>query len=119
MFYESESMKDIIDYSLSKPDYSIYLVISEFFGRENSEDNQFFSFLEQWKSIVKECLSQDDAAHVINKGNILVLVHKNNENIFRKTLSNTFITSEQQTSGVRSSLVQLKEKDVRFLMNIF
>ncbi|WP_273854230.1 hypothetical protein [Guptibacillus spartinae] len=119
MFYDENSMKDMIKVSSEKKDYTPYLVIGEFFGKENTDNASLISYLEQWSDIVKATLGAMDAGHILNRGNIMVIVHDNNKQKFEDLINKTFVTSIEQTSGIRSSLLPLQKDDITILSSLF
>jgi len=117
MFYDRESMSEMYESSLKKPEWTRVLVTFELLD-DTIKTKETIEMLCIWREKVRNSLKENDAAYEINKGNIFILLHESNQKTFDKSLSDFMIHANNGQEGASSFIMYLTNEESSFLMNM-
>jgi hypothetical protein len=117
MFNTREEMIEMYVTVMDKNQWKYVLVTSEMTS-DDLTTKEVTSLLSQWSSMISAHLHTSDAAYQINPGNILILLHEENEKRFQQYMEQGFISSTKTKEGILSSILHLTKKEISFLLSI-
>ncbi|QST02736.1 hypothetical protein IMZ31_19495 (plasmid) [Pontibacillus sp. ALD_SL1] len=119
MFCDKDSMLEMFELSSSKKQWARVLISSELFGDPGRiTTSQVRDMNKWWLHAVRDLLSEEDAAYVVNQGNIFALIHTKNIEAFKRHLAYVLIKNKDDSCGVKSSLEDLSFDETAFLLQI-
>lgn len=129
MFYDKESMVEMFEVSHRKKHWHHLLITSELFNSDHKTASDMHSadldvlttkelalMHEQWKEAIKELVHEDDAAYLINQGNIYCLIHEKNYVKFKNELHSVLFKAPSGGGSLRSSLSLLSHEETEYFL---
>ena len=118
MYCDKQSMLEMVDYANEKQKWQHLLLSVELFGAKRNElkTKQVIGMIREWQERIRHLLKEEDAAHLINGGNVFALIHNASYDAFKDQIHNLTIESEELRSGVRVSVTPLTYQEAKFLL---
>lgn len=108
MFYEKNEALPLYKKIKKKNSHQCFLLTAQIGNLEQISQNQFIILTIKWKKKLKEVVHPEDFGIVLNKGNLLVFVHNERVNEFKKLLSITTVNAKNKLS-LHTDILSLKE----------
>ena len=120
MFNDKDSMLDMFETSMEKRNWKHILVTSELFGEEHRSltTKEIGTMHHEWKETIKQLIQKEDAAYVINQGNVFCLIHNTNVVNFERDIKEVQFVSTNYKGGLRSSILYLSAQETEFLLKM-
>lgn len=120
MFYDKESMLEMFELSINKEKWKHLLITSELFGKESNSlsTKEVTEMHHDWKEAIQAIIHSDDAAYLINQGNIFCLLQDIHIPLLLDKLKDVLLHSSEFDGGLRASALILSNQETEFLLKM-
>lgn len=123
MFYDKQSMTEMYELSLAKKKrtgrgWELALLTSATNVYEMMSDADFLKMHQEWLHLIKKVIHKNDAAYLINDGNVFLLLSEHHAATFKQDVEEHVYIRREGKGEIRSKITFLNEDLAKFLLTI-